>query len=181
MPRFAIPTVDEARAEARPFFERIARQLRFVPNLHRLMSISPPVQAGFFGLQIPLSAVLDVKTRGAIALAVSEANGCRQCVAAHSYAGMNFGKMSPEEIAPNRRGQSKDPRRGAAAAFARKLIEMRGKVGDSDLAEVKAAGYGDAEIVEIVALSGQYLLVNFMNNVADPDIDFPIVDTVAGD
>jgi alkylhydroperoxidase family enzyme len=65
--------------------------------------------------------------------------------------------------------------RQAAALFAQKLIEARGKVSDADFAAVRAAGYSDAQIVDIIALSAQFLLTNFMNNAAETDLDFPAV------
>ena len=176
MPRIAIPFRDEAHPDAQPVLDAAHKLLGFVPNLHRLMSLSPPALQGWAQLQAQLAKTLDAKTRDAIALAVSEVDGCDYCLAAHSYIAGNFAKMSPEEIALNRQGQSQDPKRGAAAGFARKLIEARGKVADKDLAAVRAAGFSDGDIVAIIALSAQFLFTNFMNNVADTDIDFPAVE-----
>lgn len=51
---------------------------------------------------------------------------------------------------------------------------------DADLAAVREAGLADPQIIEIVALSAQFLLTNFMNNVADTDIDFPAVSPAEG-
>jgi hypothetical protein len=42
MSRIAIPSLDEAPAEARPVFDTVNERLGFVPNLHRLMSLSHP-------------------------------------------------------------------------------------------------------------------------------------------
>ena len=47
---------------------------------------------------------------------------------------------------------------------------------DADLAPVRGAGFADQQIIEMVAPSAQFLLTNFMNNVADTDIDFPAVE-----
>jgi AhpD family alkylhydroperoxidase len=77
-----------------------------------------------------LSKTLDVKTLDGIALAVSEANGCDDCLAAHSYVSTNLANP-PEEIALNRQGRSGDPKRQAAVAFAKALIEARGGVSDA--------------------------------------------------
>jgi uncharacterized peroxidase-related enzyme len=162
-------------AASQPILDAVHKQLRFVPNLHRLMSISPNVLTGFVGLQSSLAKTLDIKTRDTIALAVSEMNGCGYCIAAHSYVATNFARMSPEEIALNRQGQSHDEKRAAAAAFAQSLMKARGKVSDADLQAVRDAGYSDAQIIEMVALSAQFLLTNFINNVAQTDIDFPAV------
>jgi uncharacterized peroxidase-related enzyme len=176
MPRIAVPTRDEAPAESQSILDSVGKQVGFIPNLHRLMSLSPAALSGFVGLQGPLSKTLDLKTRDAISLAVSEANACNYCLVAHSYRASHFAHLSPEEIALNRQGRSSEPKRQAAASFAKHLIESRGKVRDSDLASLRQAGFTDGEIIEIIALSVQFLLTNFMNNVADTDIDFPDIE-----
>ena len=61
-------------------------------------------------------------------------------------------------------------------AFAKALIEKRGKVSDEEFAAVKTAGWTDANIVEMIALSAQFLLTNFMNNAVQTPIDFPEVE-----
>ena len=87
--------------------------------------------------------------------------------------------MPLEEIALAREGRSNDPRREAATRFAKRVTETRGEVTDADLAAVCEAGFTDPQIVEIVALSAQFLLTNFINNVADIDIDFPVAEPAA--
>jgi uncharacterized peroxidase-related enzyme len=176
MSRFTIPTREEAHPDAHPILDAVTKLLGFTPNLHRLMSLSPNVLIGWASLQGQLAKSLDAKTRDAIALVVSEADGCDYCLAAHSFIGANMAKMTPEEIAFNREGGSFDPKRAAAVSFAEALIEKRGKVSDADLAEVREAGYTDAELVAIVGLSAQFLLTNFMNNMAQTPIDFPVVE-----
>ena len=176
MPRIAIPDRDDAPAESRSILDNVNRMLGFVPNLQRLMSISPNALAGWAGLMGALSKTLDVKTRDGIALAVSDVDGCNYCLAAHSYISSNLAKIPPEEIALNREGRSSEPKRQAAIAFAKALIEKRGKVTDEEFAAVKAAGWTDANIVEMIALSAQFLLTNFMNNAVQMPIDFPEVD-----
>lgn len=173
MTRIAIPTRDEAPAAAQPILNSVHGLLGFVPNLHRLMSLSPNVLTGWANLQGALSKTLDVKTRDGIALAVSHVNDCDYCLSAHSYMSENFANLPPEEIALNRLGGSSDPRRAAAIAFARATIEHRGKVSDADLAAVRQEGFSDAEIVEIVGLTAQVSMTNFLNNVASTLIDFP--------
>jgi uncharacterized peroxidase-related enzyme len=176
MPRIAIPDRDDAPAESQSILDNVNRMLGFVPNLQRLMSISPNALAGWAGLMGALSKTLEVKTRDGIALAVSEVDGCNYCLAAHSYISSNLAKIPPEEIALNRKGRSSEPKRQAAIAFAKALIEKRGKVTDEEFAAVKAAGWTDANIVEMIALSAQFLLTHFVNNAVQTPIDFPEVD-----
>ena len=77
-----------------------------------------------------LSKTLDVKTRDGIALALSEASGCEDRLAAHSYVSTNLAKP-PREDRAEPAGPSGDPRRQAAVAFAKALIEARGGVSDA--------------------------------------------------
>src|ERR1700727_1980339 len=132
MSRIAIPGRDDAPAESQAILDNVNKMLGFVPNLQRLMSISPNALAGWAGLMGALSKTLDVKTRDGIALAVSEADGCNYCLAAHSYISTNLAKIPPDEITLNRAGRSSNPKRQAAIAFAKALIEKRGKVTDEE-------------------------------------------------
>jgi alkylhydroperoxidase family enzyme len=80
-----------------------------------------------------------------------------------------------DEIELNREGRSSDPKRQAAVVFAKALIETRGKVSDARSAAVRDAGWTDANIVEMIALTAQFLLTNFMNNAVQTPIDYPEV------
>jgi hypothetical protein len=55
-------------------------------------------------------------------------------------------------------------------------MQTRGKVSGADLETVRAAGFTDAIIVGISALSARFMLTNFVNNAFDTEIDFPVVD-----
>jgi uncharacterized peroxidase-related enzyme len=153
MPRIAIPKREDAPAESKPILDNVDKMLGFVPNLHRLMSISPNALSGWAALMGSLAKTLDVKTRDGISLAVSEADGCDYCLAAHSFIAGNMARVPADEIALNREGRSSDPKRQAALAFAKELIEKRGKVSDAQFAAVRDAGWPDANIVELIALT----------------------------
>jgi AhpD family alkylhydroperoxidase len=117
------------------------KRLGFLPNLHRLMSISPNAFAGWATLQDALKQTLDVRTYEGMTMAVSAVNACDHCIAAHSYVATTFTK--PDELALNRKGTSSDPKRAVAIGSAKSLIERRGKVTDQDLDVVRAAGHTD--------------------------------------
>src|SRR6202012_3717134 len=109
MSRIKIPTREEAPEASQLVLDKVEKTLGFVPNLQRLMAISPPALSGWAGLMGSLSTTLDIKTRDGIALAVSEADGCNYCLAAHSYIASNLAKIDADEIAINREGKSNDP------------------------------------------------------------------------
>jgi len=110
-----------------------------------------------------------------IALAVAEYNGCDYCLSAHSYLGLHLARLEPAEIAANRAGGSLDAKAGAAVGFAIEVLRHRGHVGDAAIAAVRAAGYDDAQIVEIVQHVALNTWTNYINSVAQTVIDFPVV------
>jgi uncharacterized peroxidase-related enzyme len=175
MSRIAVPSRDDAPEASRATLDAIHKQLGVVPNVYRLIANSPAALQGFIGLQGALAKTLDVKTRERIALAVAQVNGCDYCLSAHTYLGLNLAKISPDEVALNRKGASGDEKANAAVSFAAKVARERGHVGEADIAAVRGAGFSDAQIVEIVGLVAENSFTNYLNEVAKTDIDFPIV------
>ncbi|MEI9983838.1 MAG: carboxymuconolactone decarboxylase family protein [Aliidongia sp.] len=140
--------------------------------MFRLLAQSPAVLQGYLSLSGALSKALDLKTRERIALAVAQANGCDYCLSAHSYLGLNLAKISADEIALNRKGGSGDAKADAAIRFAVKVTEARGKVATADIDAVRAAGFTEPQILEIIGMVAENFLTNLFNNVAETDIDF---------
>lgn len=177
MSRITIPSRDLAPAASQPILDAVNKQLGVVPNLFRVMALSPAALAGHAGLSGALTKALDLKTRERIAIATAQVNGCDYCLSAHTYLGLNLVKLTPEEIALNRKGSSSDAKAHAAVRFAAKVAQTRGKVADADIAAVKLAGFSEAQIIEIVAVVVENFLTNLINNVAQTEIDFPVFHT----
>ena len=168
------PSIETSPEASRPLLEAVKKQFGSVPNLFRVTGVSPASLDGYLGLNAALAkGALDGKTRERIALAVATVNGCDYCAAAHSYIGKNLAMLDAAEIMANRTGTSLDPKADAAVRFAVKVASQRGHVADADLALVRAAGYGDAEVLEIVMHTVLNTLTNYVNNVAGTAIDFP--------
>ncbi|MBX9619030.1 MAG: carboxymuconolactone decarboxylase family protein [Hyphomicrobiales bacterium] len=178
MTRIATPaSIEASPAASQPLLQAVTKQLGSAPNIFRVIGNSPAALEGFLGLNGALGkGKLDGKTRERIALAVAEINGCGYCLSAHTYLGKNLAKLDDAEITANRNGASNDPKADAAVRFAAKIVRERGHVSDADVSAVKAAGYGDDEIVEIVAHVALNTLTNYINEVAKTDIDFPKVE-----
>ena len=118
---------------------------------------------------------LNVKLRESIALAVAEYNGCDYCLSAHDYLGRNVAKLNDSEIDAARDGHATDARTDAALRFARRVAESRGRVSDYEIAALRNAGFDEASVIEIVVNVALNVLTNYVNNVAQTDIDFPKV------
>ena len=176
MNRIAIPTADQTRAASRPLLDAVNKQLGVVPNLMKVLGNSPAALDGYLSLNGALGkGAIGAKTGERIALAIAELNGCSYCLAAHNYLGRNVAKLDEAEIAANRTGTSTDPKADAAVRFAAKVAQVRGHVSDADVQAVKRAGYGDGEVMEIVVHVALNTLTNYVNEVAQTEIDFPAV------
>jgi uncharacterized peroxidase-related enzyme len=171
-------SIEASPSAAQPLLEAVKKQIGSVPNLFRVVANSPAALEGYLGLNGALAkGQLDAKTRERIAIAVAELNGCSYCLSAHIYIGKNVAKLDDAEITANRSGASNDIKADAAVRFAAKVVNARGHVSDADLAAVKAAGFDDAQVVEIVLHVALNTLTNYVNEVAKTEIDFPPVAT----
>ncbi len=176
MSRIQIPaTVEAAPAKSQPLLESV-KKLGSVPNLFRLVSVSPAALEGYLGIFGALNkGALPAPTRERIALAIAEINGCDYCLSAHTYLGKHLAKLDDAEMTANRSGFSNDPKADAAVRFAVKVAQAHGHVSDDDIRAVKLAGYDDAQVIEIVQHVALNIWTNYVNEVAKTDIDFPVV------
>src|SRR5207237_5180313 len=110
-----------------------------------------------------------------MALGVAETNGCGYCLSAHTYIAKHVAHLSDQEIEESRRLSSADPKVDAALSFTQAVLDTRGGVSDADVEQVRAAGYSDGEIAEIIAHVALNVLTNYFNKVADTEVDFPRV------
>lgn len=177
MSRIQIPeTIEAAPQASQEMLEAVKKKLGLVPNVFRLMCTSPAALEGHLSLSGALGkGKLPAPTRERIALAVAELNGCSYCLSAHSYLGKNLAKLDDAEITANRNGTSNDPKADAAVRFAVKMVSERGHLQSKDLEAVKQAGYDDEQIIEIVFHVALNTWTNYLNEIAQTEIDFPVV------
>jgi len=177
MSRIAIPaTIEAAPLASRPLLNAVHAQLGSVPNIFRMVATSPAALEGYLSLSGALAkGELPAPTRERIALAVAEINGCNYCLSAHTYLGKNLAKLDDTEMTVNRSGGSNDPKADAAVRFAASVTRQHGHVSDAELRTVKAAGYSDAQVIEIVLHVALNTWTNYVNGVAGTEIDFPVV------
>jgi hypothetical protein len=80
--------------------------------------------------------------------------------------------LTADQIRDSRHGNAVDPKVDALIRFARKLVDSRGQVSNEDVQDVRAPGFDDGAIAEVVERRAQHL-TKYFNNVAETDIDFP--------
>ena len=115
-----------------------------------------------------------------IAIAIAQSNRCGYCLSAHTVIGKMHG-LDAATMTAGRRGSSTNVRTAAILRLAVDINESRGHISDAALADAQRAGVTDAEIVEVVGHVALNVFTNYLNNVSETAIDFPVValDTAA--
>jgi len=170
MPRIAALTNDQAEPQAREVLVAAKAKIGMVPNTFRTLAHAPNSLAGFVALQGAVhQGVLSAAELEEIALASAQYNSCGYCVSAHTLLGKRAG-LGPDQLAAARTGDG-----SPYARLAHRILETRGQVTDQDLQAAREAGLDDRRIIETVVSVAESVLTNFVNNVADVEIDFPKV------
>lgn len=176
-----LPTIDptQAEGEAKDLLDKTQAQLGRVPNLYRTMANGPAALDGYLSFRAALvRGKLTNQMREQLALLVAQENNCEYCVSAHMFRGQKIG-ISQDELTVNRDADAGDVKTAAALKFARAVSRAKGDVSDADFAAVRAAGWSDAEISEIVAHVALNVFSNYFNHIARPELDFPRVEVHA--
>jgi len=172
MSRFAQYTIANAPERSRPLLERVQQGLGFIPNLYATFAESPAVLEGYLALSASLDkGALSAVERQLVEIAVSTENRCSYCVAAHStIAGML--KARPEIVTAVRTGAPVgDAKIDALVTFTRAVARNKGFVTETAVAGFLAAGYGKAQLLEVVGHIGLKTLANYVHALTHAPLD----------
>lgn len=173
MTRVNSVTEEKASAKIKPIYDMLHKKLGRVPNIFLNMGNAPSVLSGYLALNEAAShTALNPKIREQIALIVGQTNQCNYCLSAHSAIAGSLG-LKQEEILSARKGKASTPKDQAILQFAKHMVENKGHMKDTEIAELKNAGVSDEEMLEIVMLVSLNIFTNYFNLLTDPSIDFP--------
>lgn len=172
-----VPLVDRhaTTADRKALLDAIHGAFGATPNMFRAVANSPAALKSMWSAFGALGGgVIEAKLGEQIAVAVADRNSCDYCLAAHTALGRKAG-ASAEEMQQAQAGESADAKTQAALRFALKLVNDRGQVGDADVQVLRSVGFGDEEIVEILAHVALNLFTNYVNVALAVPVDFPAV------
>jgi uncharacterized peroxidase-related enzyme len=172
MTTFHIHTLESAPQAARPALQKLKDNLGLIPNLAAAMAESPTLIEAFVALRgIYQGGSFTPVEREAISIANAVANQCDWCVAAHSTFALKAA-MPQEALQALRAGQSPaDAKLKALSEFARKMTLSRGQMSEADLQSFLAAGYSQAQALEVIVGVAVSVLANYANHLADAPLD----------
>ncbi|PZX47467.1 carboxymuconolactone decarboxylase family protein [Algoriphagus chordae] len=171
--QFSVPTRDEVSESNQAIFDQLKKQMGMVPNLYAYYAKNETALPDYLALQ-GRKSTLKAKEREVINLVTSQINGCRYCQSAHTVLGKMNG-FTDEQVLEIRAGKASfDNKLDALAKFTAVVVEERGKASAQAKSEFLNAGYTEANLIDVVMVIGDKIISNYIHNLADFAIDFPI-------
>ena len=168
---------DQATGEARDLLQGVQRQIGEVPNVFKVMALSPPVLKGYLAMSRSLTeAGLDPALREQVAVAIAGINQCDYCASAHTAVGKRRGLTQPE-LELNLQAESSEAKTTAVFGLVKAILHHKGELTDTELDTLREVGFSDREIVELIVYIGVSATANYLNKIAGTEIDFPLVRT----
>lgn len=169
---FPVLGLETAPAASRELLKGAKAKLGFVPNLFGVLAGSPALLESYLTLSSLFDRTsLSPTERQIVLLATSFENGCDYCMAAHSaIAGMQ--KVAPAVVAALREGRpiEEEPLE-ALRAFTTEVVRERGWPSEQATHRLVAAGYTEAQILEVLLGVGLKTLSNYVNHFAHTPLD----------
>jgi AhpD family alkylhydroperoxidase len=161
----ALDPVD-APAKSRELLTEIVSRRGAVGDMVATVAHSPALLQGYLDFSRAMKRVKLPRTLSEkISLAAQEWIACALCVAAHTEAGRATG-LSEADITLARQGTSTDAREAALISFAVRVLTEPASIADEDVTELRAHGWSDRIIAEIVGLVTLNLMTGAFNLVA---------------
>jgi uncharacterized peroxidase-related enzyme len=172
MKTFKVPSREEVSAGSRAGFDNLQKALGFVPNHYPTIAHSENGLEKYLAYQSAKTS-LSNKEKEVVNLVVSEVNGCKYCLSAHTVVGKMNG-FSDEQILDLRSGSSDSEKLHALATLAKDITENKGRIDQENLNAFYAAGYNDGNLVDLILQISDKIAMNYLHNLTQIPIDFPI-------
>ncbi len=172
---FTVPTKADVSANNQGIFDNLHKGLGFVPNLYAYFAKNETALGDYMALQNRKST-LSNKEREVINLVTSQINGCRYCQSAHTVLGKMNG-FTEEQVLEIRKGSAGfESKLDALAKFTASAVENRGRATEESKEAFFAAGYSEANMIDVVIVIGDKIISNYLHNLTEFDIDFPVAE-----
>ena len=167
MPRLELIDPETAPPKIGGMLDEYAQRTGHPPGaMVRGMASSSALLRGYLDLNRAMKrAHLDRAVSERVSLAAQQWIGCDYCIEAHTRAGRAAG-LSDADIQLARQGTATDAKTAALVAFAQQVVGAPAEIADEDVANLKALGWRDEQIADVVGLVALNLLTGAFNLVA---------------
>ncbi len=168
--RFPVPELSDMPDDIRERILGVQEKSGFIPNVFLVLAHRPDEFRAFFAYHDALMEKpgnLTKAEREMIIVATSSLNQCQYCVVAHGAILRIRAKNSfiADQVASNYRKADITDRQKAMIDFAIKVSTEANKVGETDLATLKAHGFTEEDAWDISAITAFFGLSNRLANV----------------
>lgn len=180
MANFQVPTRQTVSPANQAIFDQLEKGLGFVPNLYATFAHNETALGDYLALQ-NRETTLSGKEKEVVNLVTSQVNECAYCLAAHTALGKLNG-FTDEQVLDVRAGRPVgDAKLDALGRFVRAVNLNRGKPTPDATDEFLAAGYTQANLVDVVVLIGDKIVTNYLHGVTQVPVDFPAAQPLASE
>lgn len=157
---------DETHRSARALLAGIVERHGDAGPMVRAMAHSPALLQGFLELSRAVKRVAIPRPLAEkISLALQEWIGCALCLAAHTTDGLAAG-LTESDIALARQATSTDAREATLITYAVRVLTEPASLTDADIDELRARGWTDRVLADVVGLVALNQLTGSFNLVA---------------
>lgn len=166
MPRVSRLTPSSAVGASRELLGELVERHGTVGDMVSTMAHSPAVLGGYLQLSKAMRrAKLDRKISELISIAVQSQQGCGMCLGSHIEAARSLG-LSEDAITAAQQGTSIIPAIAAMIRLGLQVYREPTSITDVEIDELRAFGYSDREIADVVGVVSLNILTGAFNLVA---------------
>jgi alkylhydroperoxidase family enzyme len=164
---------EKSDAQGEALLSAISARIGFTPNIAGILAEHPDVLALLAPIMCLQDHALSPMVQGSLGVAIAQEHASDYCLSMHVYLATHAAKLSADEIALNRDGQSDDARTDPLVRFAVRTVQTNGHVTDDDLALLRSAGLSETETLLLLLTMFRDVASSYLANILSPMLDFP--------
>jgi len=167
MKPFPLHTLQSAPQASKPLLEASEKDWGFISTLHAVLAESAPTLEAYQRLfKLSAQSGMSPAEQQLVYLTVSVMHGCEYCAAGHTYLA-RMSKLDEEVIKAVREEKPvSDKRLQTLREFTEAMVRERGFVGDGAVEKFLAAGYTQANVLEVLLIIACKTISNYVNHIA---------------
>lgn len=174
----AVPDTAQLNDDSQQILSQVKAKLGVVPNLFATIGYSSSTLSSFFNFKdtAGIGSFTDAEVE-VIKLAVSQANNCSYCLAAHTLIAKSVG-FTEEETLQIRSLTISNPKQKAIAEFAFEIAKKAGHASDELVQSFLDAGHDEKALIDLIAIVTVISFTNYVHGVTKVPVDFPEVSNI---
>ncbi|MFD0932216.1 carboxymuconolactone decarboxylase family protein [Psychroflexus salinarum] len=166
--------INEAKQPAKEILEATKEKMGAVPNMFRMMANNPSLLIAYTKADETFrnDSGFTPQEQEIILLSIAIYNGCSYCVAAHSFLAIKEGNVGRDVLEAIRAQEElPDQKLNALSKFATSVAQERGYPTNEATKALKDAGYRDEHIAGVLTGVGMKTMSNYINHIAETEVD----------